>query len=60
MNTIILIAFIFNCIAVLTCGYATVQMILYKENMMAVFMFALAICNLLLGIMNALRLTGRF
>lgn len=60
MNTVILIALIFNCIAVLTCGYTTVQMILYKENMIAVFMFALAICNLLLGIMNALRLTGRF
>lgn len=60
MNTVILIALIFNCIAVLTCGYATVQMIRYKENMIAVFMFALATCNLLLGIMNALRLTGRF
>lgn len=60
MNTVILIALIFNCIAVLTCGYATVQMIRYKENMIAVFMFALAAFNLLLGIMNALRLTGRF
>lgn len=60
MNTVILIAFIFNCIAVLTCGYAAVRVAYQKEIFMSVTLFFLMIVNALFAVINIARLTGRF
>lgn len=59
MNTIILIAFILNCIAVLFCGYTAVRTAYQKEIFMSVTLFFLMIVNALFAVINITRLTGR-
>lgn len=59
MNIVIIIAIIFQCAAILVCGYYAVAMIRLGEIGMGILTFLLAIVNALIALINVARLTGR-